>query len=78
MQILDDKVSTNYNNIVKIATTVGSFDESTDRSFQNLSEKLRQFVCKIDNNFTKISYAMQLDQMIIKLCRFSWFNSFYF
>ena len=67
MQTLNDVVSNNHNDIVKIATLVGSLYEYTHQSFLNISEKLIYFECKIDNEYTEISYAMQRDRMMNKL-----------
>ena len=43
MQTLDDEVFNNHNDIVKIATSVGSLYECTHQSFRNMSENLRRF-----------------------------------
>ena len=48
-QTLDDEVSNNHNDIVKIATSVGSLYEYTHQSFRNMSEKLRRFECQLNN-----------------------------
>ena len=42
MQTLDDEVSNNHNDIVKIATSVGNLYEYTHQSFRNMSDKLRR------------------------------------
>ena len=67
MQTLDDAVSNNHNDIVKIATSVGSLYEYTHESFRNLSEKLKHLECRLENELTEISYAMQRDRMMNKL-----------
>ena len=67
MQTLDDAISNNHNDIVKIATSVGSLYEYKHYSFRNLSEKLKHFECRLENELTEISYAMQRDRMMNKL-----------
>ena len=46
MQTIDDEVSNNNNDIVKIATSVGSLYEYTHQNFKNISEKLKTFECR--------------------------------
>ena len=67
MQTLDDEVSNNHNDIVKIATSVGSLYEYTHQSFRNMSEKLRRFECQLNSEILEISFAMQRDRMMNKL-----------
>ena len=67
MQTLDDEVSNNHNNIVKIATSVGNLYEYTHQSFRNLSEKLRNFECHVEAGRLEINYAMQRDRILNKL-----------
>ena len=67
MQTLDDEVSNNHNDIVKILTSVGSFYEYTHQSFRNLSEKLRKFACHVEAERQEITYAMQKDRIMNKL-----------
>ena len=76
MQTLDDEVSYNHNDLVKIATSVGSSYEYTNQSFKNISNQLTTLKCAFENELTEISYALQRDRMMNKLCRFSRFNSF--
>ena len=67
MQTLDDEVSNNHNDIVKIATSVFSFYEYTYESFRNMSEKLKNFQCKISSELLEIVFAMQRDRMMNQL-----------
>ena len=67
MQSLDDKVTNNYNDIVKIATSVGNLYEYTHHSFRNLSEKLKNFECHVEAEKLEITYAMQRDRIMNKL-----------
>ena len=67
MQTLDDAVSNNHNDIVKIATSVGSLYEYTHKSFRNLSEKLKNLKCQLEDELTEMSYAMQRDRIMNKL-----------
>ena len=67
MQTLDDEVSKNHNDIVKIVTAVGSLYEYTHKSFREISEKLKRFECTLANELTELSYAMQRDRMMNKL-----------
>ena len=67
MQTLDDEVSNNHNDIVKIATSVGSLYEYTHQSFRNISEKLKRFQCEVEYGMTEMTYAMQRDRMMNKL-----------
>ena len=67
MQTLDDEVSNNHNDIVKIATSVGSLYEYTHQSFRNMSEKLRRFEFQLNSELLEISFAMQRDRMMNKL-----------
>ena len=66
--MLYDEVSNNHNDIVKIATSIGSLYEYTHESFRNISEKLRRFECQLNNELQEISFAIQLDSMMNKLC----------
>ena len=67
MHTLDDEVSINHNNIVKIATLVGNLYEYTHQSFKNLNEKLRNFECHVESERLEISYAMNRDRIMNKL-----------
>ena len=67
MQTLDDEVSNNHNDIVKIATSVGSLYEYTHQSFRNLSEKLKKFECQMEADRLEITYGMQRDRIMNKL-----------
>ena len=66
MHTLDDEVSNNHNDIVKIATSVGNIYEYTHQSFRNLSEKLRNFECHVEAERLEITYAMQRDRIMNK------------
>ena len=48
MQTLDNAVTNNHNDIVIIATLVGSLYEYSHLSFKNMSEKLTTFECQIE------------------------------
>ena len=67
MQTLDDEVSNNHHDIVKIATSIGSLYKYTHQSFRNMSEKLKRFECQLINKLLEISVAMQRDRMMNKL-----------
>ena len=67
MQTLDDDVSNNHSDIVKIAISVGSLYEYTQQSFRNMSEIYRRFKCKLNSELLEISFAMQRDRMMNKL-----------
>ena len=67
MQTLDDEISNNHNDIVKIATSVGSLYEYTHESFKNMSDQLKNFKCPLENELTEISYALKSDRMMNKL-----------
>ena len=67
MQTLDEEVSNNYNNIVKISNSVGNYYEYTHQSFRNLSEKLRNFECHVEAERLEITYAMQRNRIMNKL-----------
>ena len=55
MQTLDDEVTHNHNDIVKIATSVGNLYEYTQQSFRNLSEKLKNFECHVKTERLEIT-----------------------
>ena len=59
MQTVDDEVTNNHNDIVKIATSVGNHYEYTLKSFRNLSEKLKNFECYVEAERLEITCAMQ-------------------
>ena len=67
MQTVDDEVTNNHNDIVKIATSVGNLYEYSNKSFRNLSEKLKNFECHVEAERLEISYAMQKDRIMNKL-----------
>ena len=67
MQTLDDEVSNNHNDKVKIATSVGSLYEYTHESFRNMIDKLKYFQCELSSELLEISFAMQRDRMMNKL-----------
>ena len=67
MHTLDDDVSNNQNEIVKIATSVGNIYEYTHQSFRNLSEKMRNFECHVEAERLEITYAIQRDRIMNKL-----------
>ena len=67
MQTLDDEISNNHDNIVKVATSVGGLYEYTHQSFRNMSENLGHFRCQLNNELLEISFALQRDRMMIKL-----------
>ena len=67
MQTLDDEVTNNHNNIVKIATSVGNLNEYTHQSFRNLSENIKNFECHVEAERLEIIYAMQSDKIMNKL-----------
>ena len=64
MQTLDDEVSNNHNNILKIATSVGNRYEYTHQCFRNLSEKLRNFEYHVEAENQEITYAIKRDRII--------------
>ena len=67
MQTLDNKVTTNHNDIVKIATLVSSLYEYTHLSFKNINEKVKTIECQIKADSLEIPYAMQLEKIMNKL-----------
>ena len=67
MQTLDDDVSNNHNNIVKIVTFVGSLYEYTHQSFKNIIDQLKIFKCALVNKLTEIAYKLQRNRMMNKL-----------
>ena len=67
MQTLDDEITNNHNDIVKIATSIGNLYEYTHQSFRNLSEKLKNFECHVEAERLEIIYAMQKDRIMNKL-----------
>ena len=67
VQTLDDEVTNNHNDIVKIASSVGNIYEITHQSFRNLSEELKNFECPVEAERLEITYAMQREEIIDKL-----------
>ena len=67
MQTLDDEVTNNHNDIVKIATSVGNLYEYTHQSFRNFSEKSKKFEFHVEAEILEITYAMQSDRIMNKL-----------
>ena len=67
MQTLDNEVSNNHNDIVKIVTSVGSLYEYTHKSFNDISEKLKRFECSVKHELAELSFALQRDRMMNKL-----------
>ena len=67
MQTLDAEVSNNHNDIVQIATAVGSLYKYTHQSFRNISENFRRLEFQLNNELFEMSFAMQRDRMMNKL-----------
>ena len=67
MQTLDDEMSNNHDDIVKIVTTIGSRYEYTHQCFRNMSKNLRCFKYKFNNKLLEIYFAKQRNKMINKL-----------
>ena len=67
MQTLNDEVTNIYNDIVKIATSIGNLYEYTLQSYRNLSKKLKIFEYHVEAKKLEITYAMQRDRIMNKL-----------
>ena len=67
MQTLDDEVTNNHNDIVKISTSGGNLYEYTHQRFRNLSEKLKYFEFHANAKKLELTYAMQRDRIMNKL-----------